>query len=77
MTMVEDLASQAIYGLCEDVLTIPTTDNVTDATAYATNQLAKRKDSVITATVSNIDINFLGEKITADGKARILLRRVD
>lgn len=71
---VQDVASQAAYGLKEDVITAPTlTDNV-DVGLYAARTLAQRKDPLITASVKNINIMDLAEKIIARGKARILLR---
>jgi len=76
ITTVENLVSQALYGLREDIITIPTTNNIADATQWATGILNQKKDPIITATISNIDITFLGEKIEAKGKARIMLKAV-
>lgn len=72
---VEDLTSQADYGLKEDVITIPTTTDATDALNFANDVLAKMAEPKITANVSNINITLLGEKINAIGMARILLRK--
>lgn len=71
---VEDEDSQDEYGLKEDVMTFPSSDNNTDIKTWADKVLAGLKDPVITAEIKDIDITFLGEKITAEGKARILLR---
>ena len=73
ITYVEDLASQAGYGIKEDVETIPTTTNITDATRWAQRILTDKKDPVITAKITGINILELREKINAEGKARILL----
>jgi hypothetical protein len=72
--IVEDAVSQALYGLREDVITIPTTNNATDAAQWATGILNKSKDPKISVSIPDIDITFLGEKIEAKGKARILLK---
>lgn len=73
ITTIEDLASQNDYGIREGVETLPTTDNAIDAAQWAAQILALKKDPTITATITNINILFLRERIRAEGKARILL----
>lgn len=70
---INDLTSQTDYGIREDVATLPTTDNSVDALQWGAQLLAEKKDPVITATITGIDILKLREKIKAEGKARILL----
>lgn len=70
---VNDLTSQNDYGIREGVETLPTTDNAVDAAQWAAQILALKKDPTITATITNINILFLRERIRAEGKARILL----
>ena len=74
ITTVEDLVSQGLYGLREDTISIATTNNLADAAQWGIGILNLKKDPIITASISNIDITFLGEKIEAKGKARILLK---
>ena len=71
---VEDTTSQGKYGVREGVITIPTAVDAADVQAWAERILDELKDPLITAEISNIDIVQLGEKITAEGKARILIR---
>lgn len=66
---VEDAASQATYGVLEDVLTIPTALATEDAQRWGEYKLSKLKDPVQKAKVTGIDIN--GTLIRAEGKARI------
>jgi hypothetical protein len=76
ITSAQDLTSQAAYGIRENVVIMPTTDNITDAAAWGTRQIILKKDPVVTATITGIDILDLKERILAEGKARVLLQVV-
>ena len=68
---VEDLDSIAAYGLREEVITAPETLNVSDATQWAEEILAKKKNPKISAKLKNIFFDKTKTKIDAKGKIRI------
>jgi hypothetical protein len=73
ISTIEDLPSQSDYGIRENVETAPTTDNSTDAQQWGNRLLTLKKDPIITASITGIDMLFLRERIRAEGKARIIL----
>lgn len=78
---VEDTTSQATYGLCQDTWTLPSSYDVSDATAWATNQMietAQPEKSAKVKTVKleykNADGSFNARKMSTTGQAAIYKR---
>lgn len=75
---VSDTASQTLYGIQEEVWTLPSAYDVADATRWGNNQIEKYKEPVRSAKVENIildypkpDGSFYVRKLTTQGKAAI------
>jgi len=68
---VQDATSISAYGLREEVIDIPESLDSTDATRWANEILAKKKDPEIRAKIKNIIFDQTRAIIEATGKARI------
>lgn len=78
LATVEDTASQAVYGLQETVLTLPSAYNATDAARWGVNQIERNKEPVKSAKVKGArleypkpDGSFFVRKLSTDGQAAI------
>lgn len=78
LATVEDTASQAVYGLQEAVLTLPSAYNATDAARWGVNQIERNKEPVKSAKVKGArleypkpDGSFFVRKLSTDGQAAI------
>lgn len=75
---VEDLESQKLYGIQEDIWTLPSAYAAADATRWGKNQIEKYKEPTRSATVKGVrleyplaDGTFSVRKLTTDGRAAI------
>lgn len=75
---VEDLESQKLYGIQEDIWTLPSAYAAADATRWGENQIEKYKEPTRSATVKGVrleyplaDGTFSVRKLTTDGRAAI------
>jgi hypothetical protein len=66
---VNDNASQALYGIKAEKLTIPSALDNTDATQWGNYKLTEKKDPIQTAKVTGIEI--FQKKIEAIGKMKV------
>ena len=73
---LNDATSQGIYGIRSKVLTAPSVLDIADATQWGTEKLTQYAYPTVRSTIKNVDITLLKERISADGKARILLTEV-
>jgi len=78
LATVEDAASQATYGLREEVKTIPSALTATDATRWGQTQIARFKDPIKSASVKGVQLwsvtptgTYTVRKLTPEGQARI------
>jgi hypothetical protein len=74
LAIVEDTASQALYGRQESIYTLPTYCTTTDAVRWGQNQINKYKGPIKSATLKTIrleypkaDGSFSVRKLTTDG----------
>lgn len=75
---VEDIDSQAEYGICQDTWTLPSSYDASDATAWATNQMIESAKPIYSATAKtvkleykNADGSFNARKMSTTGQAAI------
>lgn len=68
---VQDDPSIAAYGLREEVIDIPESLDSTDATRWANEILAQKKDPEMKAKIKNVILDDTKAKIEARGKIRI------
>ncbi len=74
LAIVEDTASQALYGRQESIYTLPTYCTTTDAERWGQNQINQYKDPIKSATLKTVrleypkaDGSFSVRKLTTDG----------
>lgn len=78
LAMVESTASQKLYGIREEVWTLPSAYAVTDAVRWGNNQINRYKDPSKSAKVENVileypkpDGTFHVRRLTTQGRAAI------